>query len=322
MKKIMKRTLWTLVGIVATIAVVAVAVWLIDGRSPQAIIISHAFNQSTLEDYEQGKGDKTDKSTVEIPSDVRFPREMRQYRVGNMQVFHMEAEDESKPVVLYIHGGAYYHNFDKLHWTAMAGWAESTGCGIVTPNYPLLYCFTASDAHPLMMQLYGQLINLYSSKRIIIIGDSAGGGFTLALAQEVRNDSLALPSKLVLISPWVDVLGGNDSIQEKDTFLNAKVLRKIGADWAGELDPHDPMVSPLYGDMQGLPPTDLFTGTWEVFYTDIVKTGDKMKAAGVDVRVHVSEKMGHVYPLWPCPEGRQARDEIATIINDQTLVFY
>ena len=87
------------------------------------------------------------------------------------------------------------------------------------------------------------------------------------------------------------------------------------ADWTGELDPHDPIVSPLYGDMQGLPPTDLFTGTWEVFYTDIVKTYDKMKAAGVDACLHVKEKMGHVYPLWQCQEGKDARKAIAEIIS-------
>ena len=69
------------------------------------------------------------------------------------------------------------------------------------------------------------------------------------------------------------------------------------------------------GDMQGLPPTDLYAGTWETLYTDVVKTHDKMKAAGVDVRLHVKEKMGHVYPLWPCPEGKAARKEIAEIIT-------
>jgi acetyl esterase/lipase len=196
----------------------------------------------------------------------------------------------------------------------MAEWAKATGCGIVAPNYPLLYCYTARDAHPLMMQLYQQLVQLYSAGRLIIMGDSAGGGFTLALAQEIRSDSLDLPKHLVLISPWVDVLGGDDAIQEHDTFLNAEVLRHVGADWAGEMEPHDPMISPLFGDMQGLPPTDLYTGTWEIFYTDIVKTYEKMKAAGVDARLHVAEKMGHVYPLWPCPEGSKAHKEIANII--------
>lgn len=314
MKGLIKNVLMTLVCIIVAIVIIGEVVSLIDGRSPQAIVISKLFDQATMDTYNEERGDTTDKTTVEIPDRVKFPREMRQYRVGNMQVFHMEAQDDSKPIVLYIHGGAYYHNFEKLHWSAMAEWTEATGCGIVVPNYPLLYCYTARDAHPLMMQLYQQLIKQYPARRIIIMGDSAGGGFTLALAQELRNDSIELPKHLVLISPWVDVLGGDDALQQYDSFLNAEVLRKIGADWAGEINPRDPMISPLYGDMHSLPPTDLFTGTWEVFYTDIVKTYDKMKAEGVDARLHVAEKMGHVYPLWPCPEGKKARKEISEII--------
>lgn len=304
----------TLAGIIAAIIVIGVVALLIDGRSPRAILVSHALTKSTMEDYEKAKGDTTDQSTVEIPSDAEFPREVRQYRIGGMQVFHMEAQDDTKPIVLYIHGGAYLHNFNPLHFKAMAEWAAATGCGIVTPNYPLLFRYTARDAHPLMMQLYQQLVQQYSAGRLIIMGDSAGGGFTLALAQEIRGDSLERPKHLVLISPWVDVLGSDDALQEHDTFLDAELLRKVGADWAGEMNPRDPMISPLYGDMQGLPPTDLFTGTWEIFYTDIVKTYDKMKAAGVDAQLHVAEKMGHVYPLWPCPEGSKARKEIAEII--------
>jgi acetyl esterase/lipase len=309
-----KKILWTVVGLITALLVIGGVFCLIDGRSPQAIIVSHALTRATLEDYDKGKGDQTDKSTVEIPSKVKFPREMRQYKVGTMQVFHMEAQDDSKPIVLYIHGGAYLNNFSVMHWKAMAEWATTTGCGMVTPNYPLLYRYTASDAHPLMMQLYQQLIKQYSAKRLVVMGDSAGGGFTLALAQEARNDSLDLPSHLVLISPWVDVLGGDDALQENDTFLSAEVLRKVGTDWAGAMDPSDPMISPLNGEMQGLPPTDLFVGTWEIFYTDIVKTHEKMKASGLDVRLHVAQKMGHVYPLWPCPEGSEARKEIAAII--------
>ena len=316
-KRIFRKLLLTVLALIAIIIVAGLGIRLIDGRSPQAFIVAHLFHQSTMEEYEKGKGDMTDKSTVAIPEGVEFPREVKQYRVGDMQVFEVAAEDGSKPIVLYIHGGAYYHNFSSRHWKAMAEWAETTGCGIVAPNYPLLYRYTVKDAFPLMLQLYRQLQERYSARRILVMGDSAGGGFSLALAQEVlKTDSLELPSRLVLISPWVDVAGGDDALQEYDTFLNNEVLRHVGADWAGEIDVYDPIVSPLYGDMQDLPPTDLFTGTWEVFYTDIVKTFDKMKAAGVDVRLHVKEKMGHVYPLWPCPEGKEARKEIAKIINN------
>lgn len=315
-KKILRRLLLTVLALIAAVVVIGLGFWLIDGRSPQAYVVSHILPQTTMEDYEKGKAETIDKSIVEIPDGVEFPREVTQYKIGHMQVFECAAEDDTKPVVLYIHGGAYVNNFSLPHWRAMAEWAETTGCGMVIPNYPLLFRYTAKDAHPLMLQLYRQLQERFSAKHILVMGDSAGGGFSLALAQEIQQtDSLDLPSRLILISPWVDVLGGDDALQEYDTFLNNEVLRHVGADWAGELDPRDPIVSPLYGDMQALPPTDLFTGTWEVFYTDIVKTCDKMKAAGVDVNLHVKEKMGHVYPLWPCPEGKDARKEIAKIIS-------
>lgn len=317
MKKILKKLFLTIIVLIAAIIVVGLGFRLIDGRTPQAYIVSHLLPQATMEDYEKVKGDMTDKSTVEIPDGIKFPREVRQYRVGNMQVFEVDAQDGSRPVVLYIHGGAYLYNFTPQHWKAMAEWAETTGCGIVAPNYPLLYRSTVKDAFPLMMQLYRKLQERFPARRIVVMGDSAGGGFTLALAQEIlKTDSMDSPGRLVLISPWVDVTGGDDAIQEHDTFLNNEVLRHIGADWVGETDTRDPIVSPLYGDMQGLPPTDLFTGTWEVFYTDIVKTYEKMRSAGVDARLHVKEKLGHVYPLWPCPEGKEARKEIAEIINN------
>ena len=318
MKKVLKKLFLTLIFLIASLLVLCLGFWFIDGRSPQAFVVSHLMTQSTMEDYENAKLDTTDKSTVEIPNGIVFPREVKQYRVGIMQVFEVAAQDDSKPIVLYIHGGAYLLNFTPQHWQAMAEWAEMTGCGIVTPNYPLLYQYTVKDAFPLMMQLYQQLRERHSGKRFIIMGDSAGGGFSLALTQEVqKNDSIESPSHLVLISPWVDVVGGDDAFQEYDTMLNLEVLRLVGADWAGDKDPHDPMVSPLYGEMQGLPPTDIYAGTWETLYTDIVNTHDKMKSAGVDVRLHVKEKMGHVYPLWPCPEGKTARIEIAEIIESQ-----
>jgi acetyl esterase/lipase len=307
-----------LLGVLALIALVilaGLAFWLIDGRSPQAFIVSHSLKKSTMETYAMHKAERADKSSVEIPDGVSFPREVTQYRVGHMQVFESAPQDDARPVLLYIHGGAYYQNFNALHWRAMAEWAETTGCGIVAPNYPLLFRYTALDAHPLMLQLWQQLLQRFSARRIVIAGDSAGGGFALALTQEMMADSIELPGRLVLISPWVDVTGGDDALQDCDTFLNLEVLRHLGADWAGGLDPRSPMISPLYGDMQGLPPVDLFTGTWEVFYTDVVRTCDKMQAAGTDVRLHVKEKMGHVYPLWPCPEGKDARKEIADIIS-------
>ena len=142
MKFFFKRVFLTVMTLIACVAILWLGFWLIDGRSPQAYLVAHALPKTTMEAYEKGKGDMTDKSIVEIPEGVEFPREVKQFKVGDMQVFECPAEDNSKPIVLYIHGGAYVNNFTSRHWSAMAEWAETTGCGIVTPNYPLfpLYC--------------------------------------------------------------------------------------------------------------------------------------------------------------------------------------
>lgn len=314
-----KKILQVVAVVIIALMAVGGGIWLITGRSPMAIIVKTTFHQMDTESFDKAMADKTDKGTTEIPSDVKFPREVVQRTFENMQVFEVPAENDTKPVVLYLHGGAYVHNFTSQHWKAMAEWAKTTGCGILAPNYPLLPLHTAAEAHPLMMRFYRELIKVIPANRILIMGDSAGGGFTLALAQQIRNDSLDLPRHLVLISPWVDVMGGDPTLQEHDNWLTIDILQKYGTAWAAQMAVTDPIISPLYGNMEGLPPTDLFTGTWEVFYSDVCKTNDKMKRAGVDVRLHVAEKMGHVYPLWPTPEGRKARREIAAIIQESNI---
>ena len=317
----LKTILWILVCIAAAILLLIVGIRLFDGRSPKAIIVHKVLGFRALNSskYEFDRADTTDKSTVSIPDGIKFPRPVREYRMAGMQVFEAEAADSAKPVLLYIHGGAYCHNFTKYHWKAMAQWASESGCGIVAPNYPLLPLHMAAEAHPLMMQLYQSLLERYGSSRIVISGDSAGGGFALALAQEARENGLPVPSRLVLIAPWVDMMGGDTSIQKHDNWLMVDTLPLFGRDWAGNLDIQDYRVSPLYGDMRGLPPTELYAGTWDVLYTDVVKTFKKMKEAGVIVNLHIGEKMPHVYPILPCPEGRKARAEISGMLMNPSV---
>ena len=270
---------------------VCVGIKLFDGRSPQAFFVHKVigFRALDLKKYEADKADLSDKGTVEIPAGIKFPRPMRESRVNGMQVFEADPADDTKPILLYL--------------------------GIVAPNYPLLPLHTAKDAHPPVLVLYQELLQRYPAGRIVIAGDSAGGGFTLALAQEIRDLSMGLPRHLILIAPWVDILGGDASIQKHDNWLTVEALPKFGLDWADGIDPKDPMVSPLYGSMHGLPPTDIYAGTWDVLYTDVVKAYDKMKAAGVEACLHVGEKMDHVYPVLPTPEGKAARKEIAKILS-------
>lgn len=316
-----KKILLCVFVVFAAIAATFFAYSLIEGRSPQAIVIRQAAKSHTITQtkYEQSKQDSTDKSSVEIPKRIKFARPMKEYRMDGMQVFEMATADESKPIILYLHGGGYIHTFSKMHWKMLAEISEATGCGIIAPNYPLLPKHTAREAHALVLKLYRELLKRYPAHRIIIMGDSAGGGFSLALAEEINDLSHPLPRQVILISPWVDITGGDESIEEYDTWLRCKPLRQYGLDWANNLNPHDPMVSPLYGNMKGLPSTDIFVGTWEIFYPDIIKCSEKLKEAGVSVSLHVGFQMGHVYPLYPAPEGKKARKEIAEIINSVKL---
>ena len=188
---------------------------------------------------------------------------------------------------------------------------------MVAPNYPLLPLHTAAEAHSLVLGLYEQLVNRIPASRIVVAGDSAGGGFALALAQEARDAGLPVPGRLLLISPFVDISGGDEALQDKDTWLHVDACQACGHAWAGDLDEKNPIVSPLYGDMHGLPPTDIYSGTYDVLYTDILKTEQKLRESGVDVELHIAPKFGHVYPLYPVPQGKKARREISRYLQQE-----
>ena len=100
----MKKILRTVAMVIIALMVVGGGVWMITGRSPMAIIVKSALHQMDTESYDKAMADKTDKSTTEIPAGVVFPREAFQYTIGNMQVFEVPAENDTKPVVLYLHG--------------------------------------------------------------------------------------------------------------------------------------------------------------------------------------------------------------------------
>ena len=103
----LKKILQRVAAVIIAIIVAGGAVWLITGRSPMAIIVKSALHQMDTESYDKAMADKTDKRTTEIPAGIVFPREVAQYTIGTMQVFEVPAENEEKPVVLYLHGGAY-----------------------------------------------------------------------------------------------------------------------------------------------------------------------------------------------------------------------
>jgi acetyl esterase/lipase len=154
------------------------------------------------------------------------------------------------------------------------------------------------------------------NKPIIIMGDSAGGGLSAAFAEYLAVKDLPQPENLILISPWVDItMSGDYDKVEYDPMLGVDGARELGKSWAGDLDPKDYKVSPLFGEVDKLPKTTLFTGTHEIIYPDIVEFYNKLKDNGVDAELNVGEEMTHVYPVYPLvPESKEALQHIVEII--------
>lgn len=157
---------------------------------------------------------------------------------------------------------------------------------------------------------------LAMDKPIIIMGDSAGGGLSVAFCEYLAANDLPQPENLIPISPWLDVsMSGDYDDVEFDPMLGVDGLREMGETWAAGLDPKDYKVSPLFGDVEGLAKTTLFVGTHEIFYPDVVKFYNKLIDNGVDAELNVGEGMTHVYAIYPLvPESKEAFKHIVEII--------
>ena len=222
--------------------------------------------------------------------------------------------DGTGPLVLYLHGGAYVNGFNAHQWRFMDRLARQTGCTVVAPAYHLAPWADYTRAYDDLMALYRALTAENPGRRRILMGDSAGGGLALGLAEALAGAGDALPERLILFSPWVDVSMDNPDISDYlavEPMLHFELVKVHGQYWAGAADTHHWQVSPLFGDMTCLPPTTVYCGTRELLYPDILLARDALAAAGVDVDLRVGRGLNHDWPLMPIPEADAAFDEIA-----------
>ena len=151
------------------------------------------------------------------------------------------------------------------------------------------------------------------------MGDSAGGGLALGLSMYVASIGLRVPDKLILLSPWVDLLMDNPEIKNYlkiDPTLKYDDLSVDAAYWANGTDLKDYRLSPIYGDLSVLKDVSLFCGTHEFFYPDIVKFSEMLKEKGVKNSLYVGEGLNHVFPAFPIPEADLAISEIVRLIEE------
>ena len=136
---------------------------------------------------------------------------------------------ESNPdlVILYLHGGAYMGNLLTEHWRFIEKIAGKTGATIVVPDYPLTPEASCRETYDFIECLYEILINEYRDKRIIFIGDSAGGGLALGFIQQLRDENKKQPDQIIIFSPWLDLTMTNpllERLDKKDNLLSISGL--------------------------------------------------------------------------------------------------
>jgi len=227
-------------------------------------------------------------------------------------------ENPSGKHVIYLHGGAYVNSFASQHWELISKLVQALNCTVTAPNYPHAPEHYVHDVFALMLPLYNELAAAHGSSNVTVMGDSSGGGISLALAQRLREDGLAQPGRVILLSPWLDATLSNPEIAEFDKidpFLGVEGLKYGGAAYARDVDPKNYLVSPVYGSVKDLAPISLFIGTRDILFPDCRKLRNQAEAEGVRIDYREYDEMVHDWMLGPLPEAKHAIAEIVDLIR-------
>ncbi|KAH7192890.1 Alpha/Beta hydrolase protein [Fusarium flagelliforme] len=236
-----------------------------------------------------------------------------------------------RDALLYIHGGAFFREIDAQHWNLVAQIARETNVDVLVPIYPLVPRPGATAEK--LAAGFMDICRLSEQTVVSIGGDSAGGMLALATAQQLRDTQPEIFTKLtslVLISPVVDLALDHPEVvrlSEIDPWLGINGIRDvITPKMAADRPVKDPIVSPLYGSVENLPPTILLSGTTDMLCGDARRLKSKFSGGDVEVASAGStemdrllyvekEDMIHVYAILPTPEGAEARSLIVHFIN-------
>ena len=255
-----------------------------------------------------------------IGDDVTIETVTIEHVLADMVSVPASAEDR---VVLYFHGGGYVIG-SNVGYRAFAGrLAQATRSRVCVLNYRL------APEHPFPAALddatmaYQWLLQQgYAADRIVIAGDSAGGGLTLATLLNLKEIDQPQPACAVPLSPWTDLAGTGATLAPgtvDDPLVSADGLGGMAGFYAAD-ELSNPLASPLYGDYEGLPPLLIQVGSREVLLDDAVRVRDKANAAGVEVTYFEGEGLIHVWPVLApdAPESVAALDQIGEFISQKT----
>jgi phosphinothricin tripeptide acetyl hydrolase len=228
-------------------------------------------------------------------------------------------------VVLYLHGGGYVIGSPRSHRHLAAAIATAAGGSALLPHY------RRAPEHPFpaavddAVAAYRWLIEDDGVRpgSIVIAGDSAGGGLTVATLLALRDAHVALPAAGACLSPWTDLtcsLPSHTTLAAVDPIVETSMVNRMASAYLGTADARTPLASPLHADLAALPPLLIQVGSDEVLLDDATELAARARAAGVDVTLEVWDAMIHVWQ-WFLPmldEAQAAVDRIGAFVRAHT----
>ena len=227
----------------------------------------------------------------------------------------------SEKVILYLHGGGYITGSIEDHRMMCGLLANATETKVLIPEYRLAPEHPFPAALDDALKVYQWLLDQgYSSTNMIIAGDSAGGGLSVATVLALKEKSGSLPAAVVCLSPWADLAltGQSHTTKAKaEAVLRKDVLHEWALYYTDESNLTNPLVSPIHGDSHGFPPLLIQVGSEEILLDDSILLAEKARSAGVDVILKIWDGMWHVWQALGdlIPENKKTFEEIGEFVN-------
>ena len=237
---------------------------------------------------------------------------------------HMPPGADADRVIMYVHGGGYVIGSLRSHRAMVAELARAANCRALAVDYRLapenVYPAAVDDA----IAAYNWLCSSgYTPEKIVIAGDSAGGGLTVGTLVGLKDAGHPLPAAGVCISPWVDLEATGQSYQtrkEIDPMVTYDLIKPMGETYVGpDGDLRAPTACPIHADLTGLPPLLIQVGSAEVLYSDSETLANNARAAGVEATLEEWPDMVHVWHLFfpALSEGRDAINRIGEFVKEK-----
>jgi acetyl esterase/lipase len=256
------------------------------------------------------------------PDPYRVPSaaEISPLYLGGVPGERVEGPTPGDAVLLYLHGGGYFGCSAESHRPITVYYALH-GFRVFAPDYRLAPENRFPAALDDAVAFYRGLLRAgYSADRIVVAGESAGGGLALSLMLALRTAGDPLPAAAALFSPWTDLAATGDSVRTNSNrcaMFNGSDVAASARYYLGDTDPRNPLASPLYADLAGLPPLLIHVGADEVLLDDSTRLAERARAAGVSVELKIWPVVPHAWQLAPhlIPEARQSLRESAEFLR-------